>query len=182
MIKINLLPYRDVQKKEKVWQQIFTMLGGVLLGFVVLAVAHIFLVRIENGYEKNKEDLNSEIKNLEKQIGEMDKIKAQKAEIERKLSIIEKLSLQRLDMVGNLYNIASSIPDNLWLTSFSDKGSEIILDGEAFSANEVSIFMKRIEETKKFGKVTLLTLDQAQKGEQKVLKFNIKVEKVKSGT
>ncbi len=182
MIKINLLPYRDVQKKERAWQQIITMIGGVLLGLLILGIAHLQLVKYESGLEKNKQDLESEIKDLEKKIGEMDKIKAQKAEIERKLGIIEKLSLQRLSMAEMLYNIGSSIPDNVWLTSLSDKGNELILDGEALTANDVSVFMNHLGQIKSFSKINLVALEQTTKGELKVIKFNLKIEKVKSGS
>jgi len=182
MIKVNLLPYRDVQKKEKVWQQIFAMIGGVLLGLIILGIAHWQLFLYEANLEKNKQDLEAEIKDLEKKIGEMDKIKAQKAEIERKLGIIEKLSLQRLSMAELLYNIGSSIPDNVWLTSLSDKGNELILDGEALTANDVSIFMNHLGQIKSFSKINLVALEQTTKGELKVIKFNLKIEKVKSGS
>jgi type IV pilus assembly protein PilN len=182
MIKINLLPYRDIQKKEKIWQQIFAMVGGILLGLVIVLIVHIQLSRMVSNYEKNKEDLNAEIKDLERKIGEIDKIKAQKGEIERKLSVIDKLNTERMKVVVLLYNIGSIIPENVWLTALSDRGNELILDGEAMTGNDVSDFMKRLQGIKDFSKVTLMTMDQAQKGDQKIVKFNFKIEKVKSGT
>lgn len=182
MIKINLIPYRDIQRKEKVWQQIITMVGGVLLGLIIIVVAHIQLSRMISNFEKNKEDLNAEIKDLEKKIGEIDKIKAQKGEIERKLGVIDRLNIERMKVVVLLYNIGSVIPDNVWLTELSDKGNELILNGEAISGNDVSEFMKRLQNISGFSKVTLMTMDQSQRGEQKIVKFNFKIEKVKSGT
>ncbi len=182
MIKINLLPYRDIQKKEKIWQQIFIMIGGVLLGLIIVIAVHLQLRSMISNYEKNGEALKSEIKDLEKKIGEMDKIKAQKGEIERKLSVIDKLNTERMKIVILLYNMGSIVPENLWLTSLSDKGNELILDGEALSGNDVSLFMKRLEGINEFSKVNLMSMDQIQKGDNKVVKFIFKIEKGKSGS
>lgn len=182
MIKINLLPYRDVQKKERVWQQIITMVACVVAGILIIGIAHWQILSLESSFEKNKVDLESQIKELDKKLGQLDKIKAQKGEIERKLQVIEKLNTQRLDVAKLLNTLAMSVPENVWLTSLSYKGAELIIDGEAMTGNDVSDFMKRLEDQKIFNKVILTGMDQTVRGETKIVKFNLKLTKVESGT
>ncbi len=173
MIKINLLPYREIEKKEKILFQFIIMIGAMVLSIVIVGLAHLKIVSYEESKIKERDDLKNEISDLDKKLGQIDKIKEQKAEIERKLGVIDTLNTKRISATELLYKVGEAIPESLWLTNFQDRGKEVVIDGEAYSANDVSNFMERLNSTGLFTKVNLISLDQQLKANVKVIKFNI---------
>lgn len=173
MIKINLLPYRDIQKQERMWFQFLLMIGAILLAIIIVSVVHWRFVAYETTLINQREDLKSEIASLDKKIGQIDKIKSQKSEIERKLSVIEMLNNKRAYATDFLYTIATAVPEKVWLISIEDKEKDVLITGEAELAAYVSDFMERLNKTGFFQKVALISLDQQVKGNDKVIKFSL---------
>lgn len=181
MIKINLLPYRDIQKQERIWFQFIAMIGAIVIAFIIVGIVHWRVVAYENGLNAKKEELNAEIEQLDKKIGQIDKIKSQKSEIERKLSVIEMLNNKRIYATEFLFKIAGAVPDKLWLNTLEEREKEVIITGEAELASYVSDFMERLNATGLFQKVTLVSLDQQMKGDQKVIRFMLTNTKAEYG-
>jgi len=182
MIKINLLPYRDIQKQEKIWFQFFLMIGCIVIALIILGVFHWQFSSYESSLTSQKEELNKEIADLDKKIGQIDKIKSQKSEIERKLGVIEMLNNKRIYATEFLFKIASAVPDKVWLITIEDREKEVVLTGEAELASFVSDFMNRLGTTGLFKTVTLVSLDQSVRGDQKVIKFMLTNTKAEYGT
>ncbi|MEW6430575.1 MAG: PilN domain-containing protein [Myxococcota bacterium] len=142
MIRINLLPVRQVQKREAGRQYII-----VLVGIAVIAL-------IGNGYwyysldseladrQRKLNDTNARIQQLEKVIGEVNNLNKRKKEVEEKLSVLDKLRKQRGGPVKLLDALATSIPKKVWLTSFEEKGGAVKVTGGADSFEDVSEFMR----------------------------------------
>ena len=53
MIRINLLPYREKEKKEDIQRQIIIISGSLLLFLVILISGHLYLGMTISGLEKN---------------------------------------------------------------------------------------------------------------------------------
>jgi type IV pilus assembly protein PilN len=181
MIKINLLPYREIQKKEKVWLQLLTMILILVGSLLLVGLAHWRIVAYESSLRDEKDTMSMEIVELDKKIGQIDKMKSQKNEIERKLQVIDLLNQKRIFTAQLLHKVAGAIPDKLWLTGLQDRDKDVVLDGEGVTANEVSSFMERLDKLGLFQKINLISLDQVQKGDQKIIKFNLNSVKVESG-
>lgn len=177
MIKINLLPYREIEKKEKVMFQFIVMVSGMVLSLLIVGIVHWRVSAYESNKIKERDDLKNEIAELDKKLGQIDKIKSQKSEIERKLTVIDSLNAKRIITTQLIYKIAEAVPENVWLLGLQDKDKELIIDGEAQTANDVSFFMERLGKTGLFSKVNLITLDQQIKGNIKVIKFNLNCQK-----
>lgn len=173
MIKINLLPYREIEKKEKIISQVIIIISSIFLYLLILGIVHWRIVSYEDGLIREREALKEEIVNLDKKLGQIDKIKEQKAEIERKLTVIDSLNSNRIVSTQLIYKIAEAVPESVWLTSIQEKDKEVVLEGESYTANDVSNFMERLSKAGLFNKVSLISLDQQMKGTIKVIKFNL---------
>jgi Tfp pilus assembly protein PilN len=88
MIKINLLPYREKKKKENLVQQIWIISGSLIVFILLLFWLQIWMnSSIDNLKSKIKESEVSLIE-LDKTIGDLDKFKNDKKELEQKLGEI----------------------------------------------------------------------------------------------
>jgi type IV pilus assembly protein PilN len=142
MIRINLLPVRAVKKRE-MGRQVLVLFAVVLLG---AAVGNYFwyadrdgeLTRQRQGITQTR----AKIAELEKVIGEVANINARKAEVEKKLAVLDSLRKGRNGPVRMLDALASAMPKKVWIKTFSETSNAVSIDGSAVSHDEVAEFMR----------------------------------------
>jgi type IV pilus assembly protein PilN len=146
MIKINLLPYREKKKKENLIQQIWIIAGSFIVFILLLVWVQVWInSSISNLKSKIKESEASLIE-LDKTIGDLDKFKNYKKELEQKLGVIATLEENRLAPVKTLDNLAMLVPStNIWLTRITQKGDSFHIEGIGRDNVVVSDFMDTIE-------------------------------------
>ncbi|HEX8539211.1 MAG TPA: pilus assembly protein PilN, partial [Cystobacter sp.] len=119
MIRINLLPVRKKVKQEA-GRQILALFALVLLG---AGAGNFFWYSDRDGVVlKQKEGLaqtRRRIADLEKTIGEVQNINDRKAEVEKKLAVLDELRRGRSGPVRMLDALANSIPKKAWIKSFN---------------------------------------------------------------
>lgn len=188
MIRINLLPYRAARKKENIRKQIGIFFLSLL---VVVAVLLFYNMRLQ----KTIDVLNTKIAEnkimlakFENQAKEVDRIKNAFRKLESKTKVIRNLEKKRNDAVFLLDNMAMLVAENplisesnvlaekdntpvkrLWFTNFEAKGNNIVIKGIAMDNKTVADFMTRLESSKLYKNVNLITLQQ-----QKITKLNLK--------
>ena len=107
-----------------------------------------------------------EIKRLTAEAGEIEKFKQQKQELERKLDVIRELNAQKTGPVEMLDELSLIIPEKAWLSSITNKGATIVLEGSAVDNTTIATFMKQLQASKHFDNVTLV-LSKQESGAQK---------------
>lgn len=146
MIKINLLPYREKEKKENFVQQIFIIAGSFIAFVLVLAWLQIWITSSVSKLENQIKEAETTLAALDKKIGNLDKYKIQKQELEQKLGVISTLEENRLAPVKTLDNLALLVPSkDIWLVKINQKGSSLNIEGMGRDNIVVADFMKRIE-------------------------------------
>lgn len=107
-----------------------------------------------------------EIKKLTAEAGEIENFKQQKQELEKKLDVIQDLNAKKTGPVEILDELSMIIPDKAWITSLSNKGDSMVLEGQALDNTTIATFMKQLQSSKHFDNVTLV-LSQQEGGRQK---------------
>ncbi len=142
MIKINLLPVRQAAKRESGRQ---FLIGGVLL-VVIAGLANYYwywLRDTERGRKQEQvNETNRRISELDKVIGEVNKLNARKKEVQEKLAVLEKLRKQRAGPVRMLDALSTCIPKKVWIDDFNESNSTVRITGNADSHDDVSEFIK----------------------------------------
>jgi type IV pilus assembly protein PilN len=159
MIKINLLPYRDILKKKSTFNHVFigvATLAGTLL--VVLLVNLLITGRI-SAVERETVRVEGEIAQNKKIVEEIEKLKAEKELYRKQLEVIENLKKGAKGPVLLLDRLAGSMPDKTWLLSLKQQGGNLEIVGAALDNRSIPIFMSRLKATKYFEKVDLVTTE-----------------------
>jgi len=155
MIRINLLPARQTQKTKSVQQQLLVGLGIIITAVIVSIV---WTAALSSAAEREKQKVaekTQELKQLDKIIGEVNEFTAKKEELEEKLEVIEDLRKSKTGPVKALDDLATEIPNRVWLTKISEKGGSVTVEGSAIDPEDVSAFMKSLQKSRYFSGVVL---------------------------
>ena len=145
MAKINLLPWREGERKEKQQEFFGLLVVGAVLGLIVLVAVHFFYSqKIEAQLARNSY-LEGEIALLDKKIEEIKKIESDKQKLLARMRAIEQLQGNRPLIVRFFDELVRSLPEGVSVTNISQSGQLITIEGEAQSNARVSSFMTKLE-------------------------------------
>ncbi len=163
MTKINLLPWRETYRREK--NNEF---------YVVLCICMVLAAGVGFGGFKFAEDkvdfqtkrnqrLDMEITLLQEELKEIQALEETKNNLLARMEIIQQLQGQRPQIVHTFYELASRIPDGVYLTAMKQVGEkQIVLEGRAESNARVSALMRRVDRSEYFSSPTLDVIESAQ--------------------
>jgi type IV pilus assembly protein PilN len=145
MAKINLLPWREELRKQKQKDFFNGIVFSVLLGFIILGLLHTYIGGLNTYQEQRNKLLLNEIVVLDKKIVDIKNIEEKKRKLLAKIDLIQKLQESRPEIVHLFDEIPKTTPDGVFLTKFTQVGSELIFEGKSQSNARVSAFMRAVE-------------------------------------
>jgi type IV pilus assembly protein PilN len=145
MPRINLLPWRDEERKERKLAFFVAIGGATLAAAAVAGVGFVMLNSMIESQDQRNERLRAEIKLLDKQIEEINNLESAKQKFIARMEIIEKLQRSRPEIVHLFDEIVKQLPDGVYLTSMKQTGKRMRFDGIAQSSTRVSAFMRNID-------------------------------------
>jgi type IV pilus assembly protein PilN len=145
MPRINLLPWRQQERAKRQKEFGLAAIGAVIAAAAVtLFTVWGFTWSIDRQRERN-ELLKTQIAELDKQIGEILGLEAQKQRLVARMDIITRLQRSRPEVVHVIDQLARTLPDGVYLTSVKQSDKRLELKGIAQSSTRVSTFMRNIE-------------------------------------
>ena len=138
MPRINLLPWRDQQRRERKLAFFIALGGAVAVAAIAAFIAYLLLGSMIDAQEHRNERLRAQIKVLDKQIEEINDLEAQKQKYISRMQIIEKLQRSRPEVVHLFDELVKQMPDGTYLTTVKQTGAKLKLDGVAQSSTRVS--------------------------------------------
>lgn len=174
MIRINLLPVRAAQKKEKLRSQLSVLFLCLVLVGVGCGALFVQQKLATDGIKKEIADLDQQNKALRKKLGEVANFEKKKKELAQKLAVLGELKSAKVGPVHLLDELGRALPRKVWLTSFSESGGSINLAGYGDNEETVATFMNRLERSPYYKNVELSVTEQASVGGVKMQKFTLK--------
>lgn len=144
MIRINLLPVRQVQKREQGRQFIVVVVGLFIMGVIANGYWYFWVDGQRGDAQRRLDETQSRIKQLDTKIGEVANIQKREKEVRAKLEELQKLNRQRAGPVKLLDALATATPKKVGLISFTEKNGAATLSGLAESFDDVSEFMRTL--------------------------------------
>lgn len=186
MIKINLLSEgkRAVRKAKPA----ASLLEGrdigqylIVLGLLLGALASAWLWwSLKQRIADQQEEIavaQAEVEALGTVIKEVEEYKAKKAELERKIGIINDLKANQKGPVRVMDYVSKSLPELLWLDRMTMNATTIVVEGRAFNTNAVAAFIENLDQVPEFEEPTLRDATQQGGGVYRfVIDFNYKFE------
>jgi type IV pilus assembly protein PilN len=144
MPRINLLPWREEQRRERKLA-LFVWLGFATIGAaLVTLVSYLWANSMIDAQTTRNERLNAEIRVLDRQNEEINDLEARKQRFISRMQVIDKLQRSRSEVVHVFDEIVKTLPDGTYLTAITQTGRRFKFEGVAQSSTRVSTFMRQI--------------------------------------
>ena len=173
MIRINLLPIRAAQKKERIRSQVSILVLSLIAVSVACGTEYFRMMTVIDSKVAEISSVESEIAKLQKEIGEVSRYKKLQSDLKKKLEILQVLKDGRSGPVHLLDELNHALPDKLWLTSFSALGGVVTVEGIAVDENVVAGFMETLGSSPYYGNVELKGISQLVTNNIKLQKFTL---------
>jgi type IV pilus assembly protein PilN len=149
MPRINLLPWREGQRKERKLAFLVALGVAVIAAIVTTFAAYLMFDSMISGQERRNQMLRGQIKTLDKQIEEINSLETEKQRFIARMEVIEKLQRSRPEIVHVFEEIVKTLPDGVYLTGVKQVSAgaakRLKFDGVAQSSTRVSTFMRNID-------------------------------------
>ena len=182
MIRINLLPHREL--KRKALQKQFSILAGIVgaIGFLIVWAGHNIITDQVDHQNTRNQYLNDQIVVLDKQIEEIREVKKQTQELLSRKGVVETLQSSRAEVVHLLDQLVRLLPDGVYLQSVKQEGHSINLVGYAQSNAWVSTLMRNLESSQWLESPVLIEIKAVTVNNARLNEFNLNVRLTLSST
>ncbi len=146
MLKINLLPIRQLKKRAKARNQILAAL--VIFCGVLVLLAFVGMLQAARVSSLNEEiqAREKEKKSFDKVVQELAELEAKRIELNEKIRIINQLKTDSYLTVHVLDEVANLIDNNrMWLTSLTQNQGQLSLSGYALDNETIAQFMDELK-------------------------------------
>lgn len=146
MLRINLLPIRQLKKRAKARNQIVSVITLVIFLLLILgAVGFLQNSKIQS-IETSIAKLEKETQTFAPILADMKRLEQTKKDLENKISIIKKLKRDSSVTVHILDEVAKTVDSKrMWLSSLKQQGASLSLTGVALDNRTVAQFMDALK-------------------------------------
>jgi type IV pilus assembly protein PilN len=145
MPRINLLPWREAERKRKRQEfGVAAVLALAVAGLIALGVRMQMQSAVDEQRARNQY-LTQEIAALDKQITEILDLEQQKERLLARMQVIEQLERSRPEIVHVFDQLVKTTPDGIHLTSVKQTNRRIQIKGMAQSSTRVASYMRNLD-------------------------------------
>lgn len=176
MIRVNLLPHREMKRAAQQRSFIVAAIAMIALGAGVVFLVHgVLASRIEGQKARNK-FLDEQIATLDKQIEEIRRLREQTQQLLARKRVVETLQSNRAEVVQLLDQIARQLPDGVYLRNIKQTGTKVNIIGYAQSNARVSTLLRNLESSPWLDNASLVEIKTATVANQRLNEFILNVD------
>lgn len=161
MIRINLLPHREIARAAR--RRHFNFLLGVAAaaGVLIVVLGHALIAAQQSNQDERNAFLEAEIAKLDVQIGRIKEIRAKTQALLERKQIVETLQANRTEVVHLFDQMIRLLPEGMYLKSFKQSGNLVTITGYTQSSARVSTLMRSLNDSPWFEASTLIEIKAA---------------------
>jgi type IV pilus assembly protein PilN len=173
MIRINLLPVREERRKADV-RQFMVLLVATFAAAVAAAGFLHWKVRADVASTQAAiVQTQRQIDQFGAQLEKVQKYRDTKAQIEKKLEVIDRLDRARSGPVHVLDELATHAPERLWITKIEAENKQISISGMSLDNERVALFLTALNQSAYFDNVELRETEAREKDGFKLNEFQL---------
>ncbi len=176
MIQINLLPVRQIKKRQQLYSQTGMFLASLL---ALLALLGMATVAMSNKVTETKDELtalNKKKESFQIIIKEIEQLKQDKATLDSKLEVIKQLKRGSQLPIRVLDALATLTPsERLWLTNLQQSPDKLQISGVALDNATIAQYMNQLAESPYFAAANLGSTQMTTVAGQKLKSFTLTI-------
>jgi type IV pilus assembly protein PilN len=163
MARINLLPWREEARRERQRQFLYSLMGTLVLGAILVLIVGLFFDQRISHQEARNQTIQVEINRLQQRINRIAELEKTRNRLLSRKEIIESLQASRSLTVELLDKLAKTIPVGVTLTTVRQQGNNLTLMGTSQSNARVSAYLQSLEQMDLFVSPELQYVRAAEK-------------------
>ena len=173
MARINLLPWREWERKRKQREFAGMAAAGAVFAAIAVIIGHMQMGNMISSQEERNRFLESEIKTLDSRITKIKDLESTKTKLLARMNVIQELQSNRPVSVHLMDELVRTVPDGVHLKKFTQKGTELTMDGIAQSNARVSAYMRNIDGSLWVGNPRLNVIETKEEDRRRVAEFTL---------
>lgn len=175
MIQINLLPVREIRRRNKAKKEL--MLAILTVGLFIAALAFVGIVQViqTRGLRAELEVVQEEKEKYNDELNKIKQLEQQQALLETRIAIIKELKKNAGVAVHVMDDVASHTPpDRMWLTQLSQSSSGLEVTGMSQDNQTIARYMDELENSPYLSNVTLGKSDMKKYADRDLKEFTLR--------
>lgn len=156
MIRINLLPHREL-KKAAHRERYQKMLAATLLA--TLGLAYLTYNHYENALatqQQRNQHLQQAIAKIDSQLSNIENLRKERATMLARKQLVEQLQHSRSEAIRIFDHLIKVLPEGVFIRDFRQSGSSISITGISLSSARVSALMRNLSQSEVFSDPVLI--------------------------
>ena len=182
MPSINLLPWREAERKRRQREFGVAMGGAIVAAIAVVMLTMLAYSQMIAGQKARNDRLTAEIVELERSIAEIDGLERQKERLLARMEIIEQLQKSRPEIVHLFDEVVRQLPEGVYLTGMKQTGTRVEIRGVAQSSTRVSALMRQIDSSEWMADPEVERVETKQSGNSRQSEFGVYLRQKREGS
>jgi type IV pilus assembly protein PilN len=177
MIRINLLPIRELQKQTQLRQELYVFTAIVAVAVIGVGLVWLMGMRAIARLEAEKATLQVELERLKPIVTEVNTLGQREKLLQTRLGTIQRLRSNQRGPVRVLDELSRNLPEQAWLEAIDESAGVYKVAGYALTNFAVADLLRNLQRSKEFREVDLVSSEQAVLATQEIKKFIVKFQR-----
>jgi len=177
MIRINLLPVRQLQRQSLLRQQLHIF--AAIIATALIGVATVWLVdrRAMAQLEEQQVELRATLERLKPIVDEVNTLERREKLLQARIETIQRLRSNQRGPVHVLDALSRNLPDQAWLEAIDESAGVYKVVGYALTNFSVADLVRNLQRSKEFAGADLISSEQAVVAGREIKKFIIQFQR-----
>ena len=175
MANINLLPWREAQRRERNRTTLTFCFAMWAAAAIAVFLGKAFMDSRIQHQENRNAYVQSEIDALSKVIAEIEDLKDKRDALLARMEVIQTLQANRSQIVHVFDDLVTKLPNGVYYDNIAKTTNTLRISGKAQSNGRVSALMRNLDSSDWFDNTSLKVVDILDEKGQTVSKFDVEV-------